>query len=195
MMSETISPIVVKVGGSLYDWPELGPRLRAFLETLRPRPLLLVPGGGNLADAIRDLHRTHQFPETTAHWLALRSLTLAAHFLASLLPQSRIVKGLLAARAVARRGEVPIMDALHFARGDELRPGRLPHTWDATSDSVAARIAVVIRAERLILLKSADPPPDWMRTAGYVDPLFAATIVNAEFPVEAINLRAVSHEP
>ena len=35
------APVVVKVGGSLFDWPDLGPRLRAFLDTLKP-PILIV---------------------------------------------------------------------------------------------------------------------------------------------------------
>ena len=37
--------IVVKVGGSLFDWPELGPRLGRWLKTLPSNRVLLVPGG------------------------------------------------------------------------------------------------------------------------------------------------------
>ena len=33
---------------------------------------------------------------------------------------------------------------------------RLPHTWDATSDSVAAFVAGAIDAARLVLVKPAD---------------------------------------
>ena len=40
--------IVVKVGGSLFDLPDLGPRLRAFLASLADEDRLLVPGGGSL---------------------------------------------------------------------------------------------------------------------------------------------------
>src|SRR5689334_11330827 len=76
--------IVVKVGGSLFDHPALGPGLRDFLQTLAPREVLLVPGGGPVADAVRKLDRTHELGEEAAHWLALRSLGVTAELLRSL---------------------------------------------------------------------------------------------------------------
>ncbi|HEY1188734.1 MAG TPA: hypothetical protein VGE74_13855, partial [Gemmata sp.] len=59
--------IVVKVGGSLYDSPALGPALRAFVASLAPAEVLLVPGGGAAADAVRALDRTHALGEEAAH--------------------------------------------------------------------------------------------------------------------------------
>src|SRR5262245_19403362 len=84
-------PIVVKVGGSLYDLPDLGPRLQRWLDALHTRSILIVPGGGALADAVRDLDQIHGLGEETAHWLALRALTLNAYFLAALLPGAVVV--------------------------------------------------------------------------------------------------------
>src|SRR5262249_50947889 len=78
--------VVVKVGGSLYDLPGLGARLRAWLERLPSREVLLVPGGGPAADVVRDLDRLHRLGEEAAHWLALRALSVNARFLAALLP-------------------------------------------------------------------------------------------------------------
>src|SRR5437763_14345584 len=76
---------VVKIGGSLYDLPDLGPRLRDWLLTLTASKVLLVPGGGPTADVIREFDRVHGLGEQVAHDLALRSLTLNAWFLAELL--------------------------------------------------------------------------------------------------------------
>src|SRR5437763_15200228 len=83
-MSAGAELIVVKVGGSLYDLPDLGPRLAAWLETLAG-PTLLVPGGGTTADIVRDLDRCHGLGEAISHDLALRALTMNAWFLAALL--------------------------------------------------------------------------------------------------------------
>ncbi len=75
--------IVVKVGGSLFDSPRLGPALRAYLDALAPADVLLVPGGGPVADAVRELDRTHGLGEEAAHWLALRSLGVTKELLLS----------------------------------------------------------------------------------------------------------------
>src|SRR3954447_24129718 len=88
-MNADAGPIVVKVGGSLYDLPDLGPRLAAWLGTL-PEPVLLVPGGGAMADVVRDLDRCHGLGEAISHELALRSLTMNAWFLAALLSRTAV---------------------------------------------------------------------------------------------------------
>ncbi|VTR91824.1 Aspartate/glutamate/uridylate kinase OS=Pirellula staleyi (strain ATCC 27377 / DSM 6068 / ICPB 4128) GN=Psta_3593 PE=4 SV=1 [Gemmata massiliana] len=73
--------IVVKVGGSLFDSPALGPALRTFIESLKPADVLLVPGGGPVADAVRELDRTHGLGEEASHWLALQALSVTKAFL------------------------------------------------------------------------------------------------------------------
>src|ERR1700722_2168263 len=193
-MSTPSSPpiVVVKVGGSLYDWPPLGARLQQYLATIRGRSVVLVPGGGPFANVIRSLDQAHQLGEEPAHWLALHSLNLAARFLEQLLPGAKVIEGLLAARNFWMVDHVSILDTFRFARSDESRLNHLPHSWSATSDSFAARVAIVAGAERLILLKSTPPTgQDWDAAArsGVVDALFPSTIAEATFPVEVVNLR------
>lgn len=192
----TLPPTVIKVGGSLYDAPDLAARLGRWLEPfLRQRvPLLLVPGGGPTADVVRRFDRDHRLGEEAAHWLALRALALNAHFLAALLPRSAVARPDDCPR-LWRQGVLPVLDGHAFAREDEGRPGRLPHAWEVTSDSLAVRVADVLGAGRLVLLKSAPPPAgtDWAEAArrGFVDAYFAEALARraTAFPVEAVNLR------
>jgi 5-(aminomethyl)-3-furanmethanol phosphate kinase len=185
--------VVVKVGGSLFDWPGLRTQLPLFLAGLSNKTVIVVPGGGKAADAVRDLDHAFELGDAISHWLALRALTLNAHFLAELMPAVRVVEGLNASRSAWRRGGVTIIDPFRFARGDEARPDHLPHTWSATSDSVAARVALVAEAERLVLLKSAMIPAemDWNEAAraGHVDPEFPKLAARAPFIIDTINLR------
>lgn len=159
---------VVKVGGSLFTLPDLRRRLSAFL------PALLVPGGGALADAVRDIDRAHGLGEEASHWLALRACTVNAHFLAGLLN--------LPVLDHPRRGP-GVLDPFAFLLADEGKAGALPHSWDATSDSVAARAAEVAGLP-LVLLKSAEPG-----ATDYVDPLFPTIVARAGLSVRAVNLR------
>lgn len=184
---------VVKVGGSLYDLPDLGPRLVRCLRELEP--VLVVPGGGASADVVRAWDRQHGLGEEAAHWLALRSLSLNAHFLAQLLPGAPVVQDINEDQPCA------ILDAYAFGRADEGRPGALPHMWDVTSDALAARVAVVARARRLLLLKSTDIPPDidWAEAGacGLVDRWFARALRGADgrMQVQGVNFRTGTPTP
>lgn len=183
--------VVAKVGGSLFDLADLGPRLRRWLGSLAAADVLLVPGGGAAADVVRDLDRRHGLGDEQAHWLALRATTLNAHVLAALLPPARVLYD-------PRYRDTPlsILDPYAFVRGDDGRPGCLPHSWAVTTDAVAARIAVREGAARLFLLKSVTIPPDlnWEEAArqGMVDPAFAGVVRQAPrgMEVAAVNLRA-----
>jgi aspartokinase-like uncharacterized kinase len=188
----SLRPVVVKVGGSLFDLPDLGLRLRRWLLRLDTGAVLLVPGGGKFADAVRDLDKIHLLGEEKAHWLALRALTLSARFLVQLLPGASILGHPWVCSYVWERGQIPVLDAHEFALIDESKAGRLPHAWTVTSDSIAARVSRVLEARRLVLLKSVTIPEgtDWReaRRCGWVDDYFAEA-VGTDLEVQGVNLR------
>jgi 5-(aminomethyl)-3-furanmethanol phosphate kinase len=188
-MMSLASPLVVKVGGSLYDLPDLRTRLSAWLAT-QLAEVILVPGGGVMVEAIRQLDQIHHLGEEACHWLAVRTLTINAHFLAQLLPEARIISD----PKQRELGALSIMDMFPFALADETCAGRLPHGWEVTSDSLALRVAILTKARKLVLLKSVDPPAgnDWQTLeAGVVDSHFREVLFRAPFnlPVEIVNLR------
>lgn len=191
--------IVVKVGGSLFELPDFAARLHSWLRDLEQRrqgaTAILVPGGGATTDVIRRLDQVHALGHEKAHWLALWALSLNAQFLAQLLPGIPIVS------LVEEGAPQGIVDAFSFAVADEGKSGCLPHCWDTTSDSVAARVAVVTKASELILLKSTTIPPtmSWKEAgaAGYVDPVFHHVLQQAprELRVAAVNFRTWCARP
>ncbi|MCI0376297.1 MAG: hypothetical protein L0215_01690 [Gemmataceae bacterium] len=150
--------IIVKVGGSLYDLPRLGGRLRDLIAGLGPRGLLF-PGGGPAANAVRAMDRAQRLGEEASHWLAIHALAVNAQFLRALLPELPVLEW-------PRAGDFPgwaIAEPYSFAVADEEYAEHLPHTWDVTSDSLALRLAQVVGAAELLLLKSISAPEraDW----------------------------------
>lgn len=185
---------VVKVGGSLLDWPELP---HCLTEWLRHRPAglhLLVAGGGALCDAIRHWDSMVHLGEERAHWLCIDALSISAQFLSQLLGDLPIVDSLEKARRQHQQKVTTVVfDPRLFLRIAELElPGpRLPHTWDATTDSIAARLASCLAADELVLVKSCDPPALDVASlceAGYVDPFFVVACRNVR-QVACVNLR------
>jgi aspartokinase-like uncharacterized kinase len=183
----------VKVGGSLFDLPNLGEHLRAWLATLPAGRVLLAAGGGAAADLVRDADRLDGLGEERSHWLALRALTFTAHQLAARLEGADVVTDLAERHAVWNAGRFPILDLHAFAIADENNPDHLPHLWSTTSDSLAARVAIVADISDLVLLKSRDVPPDWAEAvrAGAVDPGFPILLAaaGAKLRASAINFR------
>jgi aspartokinase-like uncharacterized kinase len=185
--------VVVKVGGSLFDLPGFGPRLRAWLGRLAADRVLLVPGGGPTADVVRVLDRLHALGEEEAHWLAVRALSLNAHFLRRLLPEAAVVGQ--PEEAPPAGAAWAVLDPHPFLQEDEGRPGCLPHRWEVTSDAIAARAAVAGRARGLVLLKSVTFPEGlpWAEAGrrGLVDGWFARALEEAlpGLSVQAVNLR------
>lgn len=189
-------PVVVKVGGSLFDRPRLGPQLQRWLAHLQESSAILVPGGGVRAEVVRVIDRQQQLGEDASHWLALQAMALNARMLAEILPAGQVTETLGGCVALWQAGRVPILDGYAFARADEGQPGALPHSWDVTSDSVALRVASVANAGRVILLKSADlaADGDWLQAsrAGFVDRYFPTLVAGAgDIEVSVVNFRSL----
>ncbi len=157
-----MSVTVLKLGGSLLDLGDLPVRLRAMLKTLGNDRPLLVCGGGDATDVVRRWHATHALDEEQSHWLAMESIRLNQRLLLTLLPELELVSNRVAAESVWTRGRVPLLDLMAFVSIEESQAEcgaeSLPHTWDVTSDSLAAWVSIRWPASRLVLLKSAELP-------------------------------------
>jgi aspartokinase-like uncharacterized kinase len=128
-------PIVVKLGGSLSSRvPDLVPVLLAS-----GRPLFIVPGGGIFADAVRK----YQVDDDSAHWMAIASMDQYGWFIAS--------QGIM---AIAHLQE-PVRPVVFLPYCSLRQHDPLPHSWDVTSDSIAAWIGDFLGLD-LLLLKSVD---------------------------------------
>jgi aspartokinase-like uncharacterized kinase len=194
---------LIKVGGSLLDWPDLPTRLTRFVEERRRiepgvRPVLLV-GGGAFVDTVRRLDRLHHLGDAVAHRLAIQAMDLAAGILLFSLPGALVVDGIGVLDEEQSPGEMPvILTGPILYELEDMQASPLPASWDVTSDTIAAYIAGQLKARSLVLLKSASLPPNATRDLAarlkLVDPFFP--LISSAVPrVEYLNLRDPSATP
>jgi 5-(aminomethyl)-3-furanmethanol phosphate kinase len=155
------APVVVKIGGGLLrEEGREGLRLACAeaTEIAARRPVLVVPGGGPFADAVRAVDAQVGLADGVAHALALRAMDQLGVLLAPLLPGAEVLTRLVAPRSLGL-----LLAAPAFAGRPEV-----PESWDVTSDSLAVLAAAAIGAQEAVLLKpvagvvtrwpSDDPP-------------------------------------
>lgn len=141
---------VVKVGGSLFDLPDLATRLQTWLETNNDQRNLLLAGGGKFVDCVREAQTVHQFDDVAAHWISIETMSSTSRLLHALLPDSMLTDNL--ETAISGDWPVVVWQPLAWLAGRE----DLPQGWGFTSDSIAACLAVETQAAELVLLKSCD---------------------------------------
>lgn len=81
---------IIKVGGSLFEYPYLANALTEWLAQQSPMQNLIVTGGGVWADEIRVLETSGRLSVEAAHWLAIRAMKLTAWLLCQMLPGATI---------------------------------------------------------------------------------------------------------
>ena len=119
--------IVLKIGGSLFDHSRK--LVKRIAEEELDADILIVPGGGDFADTIRKVYRERPLSDDAAHWMAILAMNQYAYYLAD-------------------GTGVPLTDSLkgsgtRIALPYEIlrKEDALPHSWDVTSDTIAAWMA------------------------------------------------------
>jgi aspartokinase-like uncharacterized kinase len=145
-----VPDVIVKVGGGLLSTAgDVDLVLAAIPALARSRRVLVVPGGGPFADTVRAVDRELGIPADAAHWMAVLAMDQYAHLLAARLDGASVVSTLDQARSMFETGKIPVLAPSHWLQNED----PLPHTWDITSDSIAAWIAGASGAHEIILVK------------------------------------------
>ena len=176
---------VLKLGGSLLDLPDLANRLLHVIDFLQPTRAIVVVGGGQNADIVRDWDKRFHFDDAVAHDLAIYAMSLNARMVSRLHPRFRFSAEIPSAdppsseevsghelsgeestrvqphSTATPHSPVTIVDSAELLK--KLESTCLPslhvrRSWDVTSDSIAAWMAHRVNAERLVLLKSGELP-------------------------------------
>ncbi len=161
--------VVIKIGGGLLASGSLEAVCLAVAHAGERWPIVVVPGGGPFADAVREAQHALGFSGRAAHRMALLSMDQYAEVLVERIPGAVRVSEHGEAMAALRRPGIAVLAPSRWIEASRA----LPERWDVTSDSVAAFVAGALDAARLVLIK---PPGVTLSTPGAVDPDFTATL-------------------
>jgi len=129
---------VLKVGGSLIH------QAKALMIQIRRLEkegfdFLIVPGGGPMADLIRDISSGQRLSEEASHWMAIVAMEQYGYLLAD-------GCGAELTREISRVKGIKILQPYQALLKDDRG---LEHSWDFTSDSVAALAAQRLGADMI----------------------------------------------
>lgn len=188
----------IKIGGSLSrgkDLKELGREVARLGQRHR---LLIVPGGGDFADQVRESYKRYSLSDTTAHYMALLAMDQYGYMLNEMIEGSSLVEDVQSVGKVVETGRAAVL----LPSAMVMRTYTLPHSWQVTSDSIAAWVTWEAKCPRLVLLKDVDGLLDSSRKliakmtvnelaghAGGVDEYLGRLLTSAQLEVWIINGR------
>ena len=171
-MREPIDLTVVKLGGSY----AFSSNLKNWIDAIAAGAgrVVVAPGGGPFADAVRTAQARMGFDDRAAHRMALLAMDQYCYALANLRTELKLVASATAIRRVLLDGGVPVWSATRMVCAAK----DIPWSWEVTSDSLAAWLAGRIGAKRVLLVKHVEPPAGPLRA----HELVANGIVDQAFP-------------
>ena len=181
---------VIKLGGSLIKNGHIQSCLNMLDQLSGTR--VVVPGGGNFADQVRQAQVDWHFDDVIAHRMAILAMQQSAWLMHALKPASLISSSLPALRS---------QEGIHFWLPDiqELDEAGIAANWQVTSDSLALWLADHLGASQLILVKSATIDENAsladLHTQGILDEAFLHFAQNTTTPIRVVHLNSFLQDP
>jgi aspartokinase-like uncharacterized kinase len=144
---------VIKVGGNLAEDPAtLKTLCNRLSEIAKKYSIVVVPGGGKLADVVREFDQRYALSADISHRMAILGMDQFGLFLSQIIPNSCATYLLSDTVQLSEIKVVPIfLPSRLMFREDPLEP-----SWNVTSDSIAAYVANRLKADKVILVTDVD---------------------------------------
>ena len=178
--------IVLKLGGSLLS----NSMLIQYLELAKQKgqgQLVIVPGGGIFADQVRIAQKQWKYDDKTAHYMAILAMQQMALLFQGLCADLVLINKVTEIRPALQQHNVVVWSPL----ATELDAAGVPASWDVTSDSLAAWLAIQLSVISLILVKSVQIPMDatieQLSSLGVIDKAFTGFVQNKPLVIDCIS--------
>lgn len=177
-------PWIVKLGGSLATSPAALADWLQILSAYGGGRVVIVPGGGRFADAVRQAQQEWDFNDTIAHHMALLAMVQYGLMLGGIKSNFIPADHPEAIDAALQANQIPVWLPVPMALQDD----NMEASWRVTSDSLALWLAQRLQAECMILIKSvsiaaADLKIQQLVTDKVVDELFYQYSQQSDCPI------------
>lgn len=144
---------VIKIGGSLAEHSEaLKTLCKRLSEIAKKHRLLIVPGGGEFADVVREFDKKFAVSSYVSHKMAILAMDQFGLLLSELIPDAVAISSLEKAKDYWKTETTPVFLPSKMMFREE----PLEASWDVTSDSIAAFVASRLDADAVVLVKDVD---------------------------------------
>ncbi len=176
---------VIKLGGSLEQSKQLIDCLGCIANNVKDH-IIIVPGGGLFSEHVRQSQQQWQFNDVIAHEMAILAMQQMALLFHSLQPGFQCLNTVKDIQSQIKKN-APIIWSPKIC---ELNKAGIQASWDITSDSLAAWLAMQLHANQLSLIKATRIPNADMTQLielGIVDKAFFSFIKNVPFKTQIIS--------
>ncbi len=169
--AQTHRPLVLKIGGSLLATGQARHVLQRVAQS--ERRVVIVPGGGAFADAVRAAQAEQGFGDAVAHRLAILAMHQMAAEFQDMQPRLLPAESVSEIQSAWEASAIPVWLPWSMVQDDP----SIAQDWSFTSDSLAAWLAAKLVDAEVLLVKSCRVP-----TGLALDRLAVAGIIDAQFP-------------
>lgn len=151
--------MLVKIGGNILEnrknLESTIFQLRDLLEKVVFQKIIIIPGGGSLANFIRALDNKLKIGDDLAHWAAIYAMDYNGIKLNKKFSDLELINDFHNLKEHlmenSKRDIIIFLPFNFLYQNDEL-----PHNWDVTSDSIALHLAYKLNLNECFLIKDVD---------------------------------------
>jgi aspartokinase-like uncharacterized kinase len=142
---------VVKLGGSLIRDGVIDENMQTLTDLKDEHNIVVVIGGGELADGVRSFSSEYEISASTAHWTAIKCMELNTEMINDLEDSTEIVNSVDQVSKAFQDEKIVLMKTEKFMKSLEH-----DQSWELTSDSISGLLAEKLGADRLVIATDVD---------------------------------------
>ena len=146
--------VIFKIGGKiLEDFDNLNSTISQLRQLYKKKlisNIILIPGCGSFANFIRNAYSELRFTEELAHWMGIISMNYNGLELIKKFPNLEATEDFNRLKNLKK--SFCLFLPFQFLKDND----KLPHSWDATSDSITLFLAKELGLNECFLIKDVD---------------------------------------